>query len=485
MQSRYETRTPRRVDGVDERLLPIGPEEAFVLSRIDGVASEAEIAESTGLDRNTLGQTLERLATLGVICFDASLPPRQRTQPVAAAQPGAHLTRPVIEALGADGSEAIHPAAALYDPSELDEPIDLDLPRKRRILDAFYRLDSLTHYELLAVQIDADKKTIKNAYFEIVSFFHPDRYFGKKLGSFKPKLEKVFSRITEAHDVLMRPESREEYDSYLATQQRNRDLERVLSDERARNAELDRARRAIEEQARIAERVTHSTPPPRPIELDARKRLLARKLGRSPSSPKAVDAAQIRERVAEDLKRRYEERLTAARAHQVRHYVEAADEALRANNPVSAANALRIAVSLAPEDKELVERLEQVQQQAAADMADSYIEQALYEERSGRFVEAARSYERALLGKPSPKLYERTAYCLLQSQGDLRLAGDYAKRAVIQTPGDAHYRVTLGRIFLAAGMKSSAQAEFERALQIAPDDDTIKDWLKRLKRGEA
>ena len=33
-------------------------------------------------------------------------------------------------------------------------------------------------------------------------------------------------------------------------------------------------------------------------------------------------------------------------------------------------------------------------------------------------------------------------------------------------------------------MKTSAQNEFERAAQLAPNDDTIKDWLKRLRRGE-
>src|SRR5262245_7066396 len=113
MQTRDEPRTPRRIDGVDERTLPIGPEEAYVLSRVDGVATEREIAEATGLGASALSQTLERLAGLGVISFHFSGAPPPRAQPVAAAQPAAHLTRPVIEAQGADGTAAIHPAAAL------------------------------------------------------------------------------------------------------------------------------------------------------------------------------------------------------------------------------------------------------------------------------------------------------------------------------------------------------------------------------------
>jgi len=39
-------------------------------------------------------------------------------------------------------------------------------------------------------------------------------------------------------------------------------------------------------------------------------------------------------------------------------------------------------------------------------------------------------------------------------------------------------------IYLKVGMKESALAEFERAAQVAPQDDTIKDWIKRIKRGE-
>jgi hypothetical protein len=45
--------------------------------------------------------------------------------------------------------------------------------------------------------------------------------------------------------------------------------------------------------------------------------------------------------------------------------------------------------------------------------------------------------------------------------------------------------VTLARIYVTAGMKQSALAEFERAATLAPKDDTIRDWIRRLKRGEA
>ena len=41
-----------------------------------------------------------------------------------------------------------------------------------------------------------------NAYFELAAHFHPDKYFNKNLGTFKSKMEMLFTRVTEAHVVL-------------------------------------------------------------------------------------------------------------------------------------------------------------------------------------------------------------------------------------------------------------------------------------------
>lgn len=479
------------------RRLPIGPEEAFVLSRVDGRSNESEIAAATGLDAARVRDHLSRLSELGAVSFDgaAPTPPPKPERPSVA--PGGRLKRPVIEATGDAGDGHGHPAAALYDPGELDERIDIDLPRKRRILDKFYRLDSASHYELLDVDSAADKKTIKNAYYQAVGTFHPDKYFGKDLGSFKPKLEKVFARLTEAHDVLTRNASREEYDRYLATQQRNQDLERLLADERAQAAEIERARQRIEEEARVAERVSHtpaprptsSAPPKQPVDPEARRKALARKLGLSappprPSAAPPPDKEAIKSYVADELRRRYEQRLNMARDKQIALYLEAADKALEEKNALSAANALRVALSLSPDDEALERRLEEVQQQANVELAQSYLDQARYEERNGRLLEASVSYERAARGRPTAQVFERAANCLLEGQGDLKKAGELARKAVSLMPSQPEPRVTLARIYLGAGMRESALKEFERASELAPGDDTIKDWIKRIRRGE-
>ena len=138
----------------------------------------------------------------------------------------------------------------------------------------------------------------------------------------------------------------------------------------------------------------------------------------------------------------------------------------------------------AQRDLRLRERLDEIQLQAALTLATSYLEQAQYEEREGRFDEAARSYERVARAKASPKVFERTAYCILSARGDLKAAAEWGKKAVQSAPEDAGFRVTLARIYLEAGLHQSAAAEFERAATLSPSDDTIKDWLRKARRAD-
>jgi len=72
----------------------------------------------------------------------------------------------------------------------------------------------------------------------------------------------------------------------------------------------------------------------------------------------------------------------------------------------------------------------------------------------------------------------------LKADGDMRVACEYGKKAVKLAPNQASMRVTLAEVYLKAGMRQSAVAEFERAQALAPHDDTIKDWLKRIRRNQ-
>lgn len=518
MATTPHSRLPRLVEGIDLRGLPIGPAQAFVLSRVDGTCTELEIADEAGIAPNVVTATLEELVRLGAIWFDQPAARVESRGPRAEPRvSGAARIGPIIEASG--GQRQQHPSAALYDPRDLNEDVDIELERKRMILDTFHRLDVTTHYQILRVEPSADKRAIKNAYFEIVNVFHPDRYFGKKLGSFKPKLERIFARLTEAHDTLTRLGPRTEYDAYLASLDKTRQFDQV---DESVAAQVQAIQRQIEEEARAGlstppAPVSSNPAPPLsrsqspdptsgtrarlqslpPSDPEARKRALARKLGgrtMSGSMPAATPAStptptpqrqEARERAIEEIKRNYEQRVTRARVERAERYLVNARQSLASKDPISAANALRIAASLVPDHPEVSARLLEAQTEAESLLSGHYLAQAQYEEREGRMADAARSYTRATLGSPEARVFERAAYCALLAEGDLRLAGEHARRAVSLSPDDVQARVTLARIYVTAGMKQSGLAEFERAATLAPKDDTIRDWIRRLKRGEA
>lgn len=505
LNSSARATAPFAVEGIDLRSLAIGPQEAFVLSRVDGISSVPQIAAATGLDPASVIGCLDRLHDLGAIAYPGETPRAARVPHSAATA--------ISEAPVSQGARRV-----TYDPSELDEEADLTLDRKHEILEAYHSLEEASHYELLKVSPRADKKAIKAAYFRIVNVFHPDRYFGKRLGSFKGKLEQVFARLTEAQDVLTRQQSRDDYDAYLATKRRTSELDGLLSGAGVAD-EVERAQARIEQEAlgESTDFVEHKLPdfgetaPPEPnvrrfrpsqqnlgrlSDPELRKKALARKLRgsgappkRTPSAAPAVrlspeDQAKFRENVQTNFKAHYQARRSAAKDQQIRHYLERADSAQANKDPVSAMNALKIAVQLDPDNHTLAERLEQVQREATRNLADSYLQQAEYERREGRLERAARNYEKAALGTDNHALYDRAANCLLDANTDIKRAGALSKKAVELAPERSDYRITLARIYAIAKMLNSAVMEAERAVKLAPDDEAAKTWLKRIRRGE-
>lgn len=83
----------------------------------------------------------------------------------------------------------------------LSEAVDLSLDRKREILarEALLERDDWT---VLGVQPGASAEAVKLAYFEASRTFHPDRYYGKNLGSYRARLDRIFQRLSEAHQAL-------------------------------------------------------------------------------------------------------------------------------------------------------------------------------------------------------------------------------------------------------------------------------------------
>ncbi len=88
------------------------------------------------------------------------------------------------------------------------EEVDLEPARKQEILALERALDRHDHFSVLGLSPGASAADAKAAYYELSRRFHPDRYYGKNLGSFRGRIERIFRRISEAQAVLTTPDKR-------------------------------------------------------------------------------------------------------------------------------------------------------------------------------------------------------------------------------------------------------------------------------------
>ncbi len=253
-----------------------------------------------------------------------------------------------------------------------DEHVELDEERRRYVRDLFARLDEMNHYELLGVERSSDRKAIRAAFFRLASLLHPDRYFGKQLGSYLPKLEVIFQRVIRASDTLSDGTSRAEYDAKLGPI-----VEAKAGSERAPPSA--------------------STPP----------------------SDTVVDIQRRRQLARDALQRRFGDPESRAvdRARVAKQHVDGAATARAAGDLQTAAEFLRLASTLLPNDKVLRAEAEAARRAADGRFAESLVRQAVLEEKYGHWVQAAASWQRILESNPDhPQAASQLALAIERAQ---------------------------------------------------------------------
>jgi curved DNA-binding protein CbpA len=518
-------RVPTPVPGVDVYKLPLNTLEGFVLSRVDGAASVDDISITCGIDKDKVLSILTRLADLGAVEL-AWLGARARSGGGMGRQPAAAPARTPEPAAAPDAHFA--PRMPRFDPSEHDRAVQIPVESRRRILNAYLAIEAMDLYQVLGVNRRADKKAIRNAYFELSKLFHPDAYFGKELGSFKPKMEAVFKRLTEAYDTLGKPKKRADYDEYLAsTEQTQRarqtldSIELTQEDVASHRAAGSRARPASEPSQPAARSTTMrvAMPPPsapdaeraartslraQPSSAERRARVRDRLLQRmkvvssmrppaassDPSSgsasepPPAGDRDQRRRSVIDGLKQsiRAAAAVTQTPNAQIQSLLKKAREAEEARDVLLAASHLQLALSIEPNNVDIVREYDRVSKVVARNLAANYEKQAIYEEKTGNWKAAGRSWSRASDGKPEdPNAARRAAEALLKASGDMHRAQVYAQRAVSLDGRSIENLTVLARVYLAAGLKLNALRELEKAAQLSPKDEMVNNLLREVR----
>ena len=207
-------RIPCLAAGMDPRSLPHSPLESYLLSRIDGCTPWSTLCEIGGMSPELVDELLERWLSGGFLTVEAK--------------------RDNTGRLGGAGARE----------TAIDPTLDISEELQQRILNLEAVLEDLNYFEVLGVERSVDARGIKRAYFKLSREFHPDRYFRRSLGSFGPRLERIFKKIVEAYELLHDPATRAE-------------VERSLSSERSRAPE-DRQERVVPD-SRMASSVLRSS----------------------------------------------------------------------------------------------------------------------------------------------------------------------------------------------------------------------------------
>lgn len=201
--------------GFDPRAAAIGPEEYFVLSRIDGTHTLHDVLLGTGLPIQRAIAIITHLRAIGALLLPGeSLAPRAPMLPKVPAlspshgvplmPPGRPMrrtpsgSRPTVMSM----HDLSLPGATPDELAALGEDSELDDYERRRVLAMARLVGAPDPHALLGVPAGADARMLKLAYFQLSKEIHPDRYYGKRLGSFGARMSAVFEATSRAYARL-------------------------------------------------------------------------------------------------------------------------------------------------------------------------------------------------------------------------------------------------------------------------------------------
>ncbi|MFT3835467.1 MAG: DnaJ domain-containing protein [Myxococcaceae bacterium] len=316
------------------------------------------------------------------------------------------------------------------------EEVDLDETRKKEILELEQKLETAHFFEILSVESGAPPEEVKKSFYELSRKFHPDRYFGKNLGSFRPRIEKIFRKMTEAQNVL--------------------------TDEVKRKNYLD--------QNPFLKRKTGTFPAAQP--------------GANAPSPSAPPPEPARPKTPEEERREAERRARLAHHPYLSKTTKVGDLLKRARELMAkgeyslAFNDLNQAARIDDKNAEAKSLLAEVRRKADAQRAEQETQRGL-EQMDMEPGKALGFFRTALAIDPRhPKANWMAAKILFQTNGDPKETASLAQRAVETNPKELEPRVIWAQALEIGGMKALAKRQWEEILKLSPEHPEAKKRLK-------
>lgn len=93
----------------------------------------------------------------------------------------------------------------------MPELVDLEPERQKEIIELEKAQEGQDYFALLGVKPGASMDEVKQAFTDFSKRYHPDRFGGMNLGTFRARIERIYRRVSEAYSVLSQPERRAAY----------------------------------------------------------------------------------------------------------------------------------------------------------------------------------------------------------------------------------------------------------------------------------
>lgn len=321
------------------------------------------------------------------------------------------------------------PSAPNVVDAAMAEEVDLPPERKRELLDLERMLDTANHYDLLGLRPGATVEEARAAYYAASKRYHPDRFYGKNLGSFKYRVDRIFKRLTDAYNTLSDPEKRAQY--------------------LKAHPELSVSAPAQPLPSQGPQR--EAPPPEDPARAAERRARMAR-------HPYLVKNTRLSELVAR------------AKGH------------IQKNEPGMALTDLHLALQLEPNNREVALLQAEARRKNDVNRAQQEYEKGEEAERMGDVGGASSRYRSAAtIDVANAKAAYRAALLLRQTGGDSRDIRLFAQRAVDLEPKNADAKVLLAQVLADADLKKLAKKQLEEALLLRPEHAEAKKQLKKMR----
>jgi curved DNA-binding protein CbpA len=373
--------------------------------------------------------------------------------------------------------------------------------RKQQLEELYTNLHRHNFYTILDVDPAADRAAIRKAYFALSKLCHPDNYADKDMGQYLSYMEKIFQACSKAYDVLGNAGKRKRYDAYLEKKKDTASYAtNVMQQEAGLSKALEEAARKRAEAAQVQDpggpspvqvpeqappKAPSSPPPEAATPVSSTPPTTPRPRPRTDSATRQKHDRRRRSWTRDSAKRRLLGTVGAAPAQanvqRAQSWVTQARKAQEEGETLSAINALKMAIDVDPRNEEAKKLLEEVMATASGELGQRYYEMAVSELEFGDTLTATTSIEKAVSLCPDvPGYVALAARVLLESDGDLHKAYEYAQRAAGQEPRAAAHHLLLGKILMKAGLPARARSALGKAVELDPKLKEAKSLLSGL-----